>query len=86
MPNPWDAVETAHKALRAGGYVCCYVPNINQAERAAVELARKPFIEIKTTEIIQREWVVRDGASRPSFEGLGHTGYLTFARKVVEKL
>jgi tRNA (adenine57-N1/adenine58-N1)-methyltransferase len=46
------------------------------------EIAKYTFIECKTYENIQREMIVSKHGTRPSFEMLGHTGYLTFARKV----
>ena len=41
------------------------------------------FIEVKTIENIQRNMVISEQGTRPSFKMLGHTGYLTFARKVL---
>ena len=40
------------------------------------------FTGIKTLETIQREIVVGKGGVRPSFDTLGHTGYVTFGRKI----
>ena len=39
------------------------------------------FIDISTHESLNREIVVRKGAVRPDYSMLGHTGYLTFARR-----
>ena len=49
------------------------------------EIKKHNFIEIKTLENIQREMIVSEQGTRPSFDMLGHTGYLTFARKVLQK-
>jgi len=38
------------------------------------------FSEVFSFETIQREMIVHDGGVRPSFDMLGHTGYLTFGR------
>jgi tRNA (adenine57-N1/adenine58-N1)-methyltransferase len=81
MPNPWDVVANAYAALRPGGMLATYSPNINQVERACSAMAASGFSDIRTTELLEREMVVRDGMTRPSFDMLGHTGYLTFARK-----
>ena len=83
IPNPWAAVGHAWKALKIGGYLCTYSPLISQVEQTVNEIAKYPFIECKTYENIQREMVVSKHGTRPSFEMLGHTGYLTFARKVL---
>lgn len=83
IPNPWDAVSHAWKALKVGGYLCCYSPLISQVEKTVHEIRKHGFIEVKTFENIQREMVVSKHGTRPSFNMLGHTGYLTFARKIL---
>jgi tRNA (adenine57-N1/adenine58-N1)-methyltransferase len=83
IPNPWAAVGHAWKALKVGGYIGTYSPLISQVEQTVNEIAKYPFIECKTYENIQREMVVSKHGTRPSFDMLGHTGYLTFARKVL---
>ena len=83
IPNPWDAVAHAWKALKPGGYLCSYSPLVSQMEKTVKEIQKHSFIEVKTIENIQREMVVSEYGSRPSFDMLGHTGYITFARKVL---
>jgi tRNA (adenine57-N1/adenine58-N1)-methyltransferase len=83
IPNPWDAIGHAYHALKSGGYLCCYSPLISQVEKTVDEIKKHGFILVKTTENIQREMVVSKHGTRPSFNMLGHTGYLTFARKVL---
>lgn len=82
MPNPWDALANAVKALRAGGHICCYVPNANQLELLVNTMRESGLMEVYSFETIQREMVVHEGGVRPSFETLGHTGYLAFGRKM----
>ena len=83
IPNPWDAINHTWDALKSGGYLCTYSPLISQVEQTIKEIRKHSFIEVKTFENIQREMVVSDRGTRPSFDMLGHTGYLTFARKVL---
>ena len=83
IPPPWKAVTHAWNALKVGGYLCSYSPLISQVEKTVKEIRKHSFIEIKTFENIQREMIVSDRGTRPSFNMLGHTGYLTFARKVL---
>jgi tRNA (adenine57-N1/adenine58-N1)-methyltransferase len=83
IPNPWDAIEHAWKSLKTGGYYCSYSPLISQVEKTVKKLNKHKFIEIKTIENIQRELIVTDYGTRPDFNMLGHTGYLTFARKIL---
>jgi len=84
IPNPWDAIKHAYKALKVGGYLCTYSPLISQVEKTVDEIHKLGFIEIKTYENIQREMIVSKHGTRPSFSMLGHTGYLTFARKIID--
>jgi len=83
IPNPWLAVAHAWNALKTGGYLCSYSPLISQVEQTVRTIEQHPFIECKTYENIQREMIVSKHGTRPSFEMLGHTGYLTVARKVL---
>lgn len=84
IPNPWDAIENSYNALKPCGHFASYSPTMNQVEKTVKELRKFPFAEIRTIETLQREIVVHEQGVRPSFEMLGHTGYITFARKVLE--
>jgi len=83
IPNPEDAIKSGYSALKLGGYLAVYTPTINQFERAVREMRNYGFGEIKTLETIQREMVVGPRGVRPSFNTLGHTGYITFDRRLI---
>jgi tRNA (adenine57-N1/adenine58-N1)-methyltransferase len=73
-------VERAPELLAPGGFVAVYSPFIESA-REVVEAARDADLsDIQTLETIQREMDFDDRGSRPSTAGVGHTGYLVFAR------
>lgn len=78
-----DAPKVAGQAdelLVSGGFIAIYSPFV-EGSRDAVEAARTAGLEqIRTLETIQREMDIGDRGSRPSTAGVGHTGYLTFAR------
>ena len=86
VPDPWQCVGTAVDALRTCGHFASFTPNVEQVAQTVVALRASTFVEVRTIEIIEREIEVRETGTHPSFAPLGHTGYLTFARKVVEKL
>jgi len=86
IPNPWDGVKHAWESLKIGGYLCCYSPLTSQVEKTVKEINKHGFMEINTIENIQRRMIVTDRGMRPSFDMLGHTGYMTFARKTIDKI
>ncbi len=81
MPDPENALDNLLPCLRAGGRVCAYIPNTNQLELVVNALRERKFSDVFAIEIIQREMEVHRGGVRPSYEMLGHTGYLAFGRK-----
>jgi len=84
IPDPWAAIPSAAEALRPCGHFASYSPNMEQVHETVTALRSETFIEIRTLEIIEREIIVHGTGTRPSFAPLGHTGYLTFARKVLD--
>lgn len=86
MPDPWSAIPVAWDALRPCGCLASLSPNMEQVKQAVAAIRSKPFVDVRTVELIEREIEVREVGVRPSFAPLGHTAYLTFARKVLETL
>jgi tRNA (adenine57-N1/adenine58-N1)-methyltransferase len=43
------------------------------------------FADVEAYECLLREILVRPGKTRPSTRMIGHTGYLVFARRVLER-
>lgn len=82
MKNAEKVVRHAYNALKSGGYLVVYSPYIEQVIAVTKEVERKGFFNIKTVENIVREWQI-EKYTRPKTVGLMHTGFLTFARKVV---
>lgn len=83
IPNPWDALGAVAAALRPGGHVCCYVPNANQMADTVRKMRDLGLREVFAFETLQREMTVHERGVRPSCDMIGHTGYLSFARKIV---
>jgi tRNA (adenine57-N1/adenine58-N1)-methyltransferase len=82
IPNPWDALGNVLSALRPGGHLCCYIPNANQLSEIVTKMREIGVSDIHSYETLQREMVVHEGGVRPSFDMLGHTGYLAFGRRI----
>ena len=73
-------VSAAPELLVSGGMVAVYSPFV-ESTREVVETAREAGLsDIRSFETIQREMDFDSRGSRPSTAGVGHTGYLTFAR------
>ncbi|MBI2657193.1 tRNA (adenine-N1)-methyltransferase [Candidatus Woesearchaeota archaeon] len=83
LPEPWNALESCSKALKPGGFLVSYSPSVPQvADFANAVRKNESFVYIKTVEIIEREWEVEERKVRPKSTGIGHSGFLSFARKV----
>lgn len=83
VPEPWKALENCSKALKPGGFIVSYSPSVPQIADFVNELRKNNnFVYLKTVEIIEREWEVEDRKVRPKSRGLGHSGFLSFARKI----
>ena len=73
-------VERAPGLLVSGGFLAVYSPFV-EGTRAAHEAAEAAGLsEVETFETIQRRMDFGERGSRPSTAGVGHTGYLLFAR------
>ncbi len=80
MPEPWNVVHHAERALRAGGIFLCYLPTINQTQQVREALATSGFGMEETVEILRRTWHVDGRSVRPDHRMVAHTGFLTSAR------
>ncbi|MBU2564946.1 MAG: methyltransferase domain-containing protein, partial [Candidatus Thermoplasmatota archaeon] len=76
-----NQVERTVKILRFYGKTQSVFPEI-LGKRKAFSVIKHNFVGIKTFETLQREIVVGERGVRPSFDMLGHTGYVTFARRI----
>jgi len=73
-------VERADELLAPGGFLAVYSPFV-ESTRECVRAARSVGLsDVVTLETIQREMDFDERGSRPSTAGVGHTGYLLFAR------
>jgi len=84
MPEPHLVVPAASVALRAGGILLAYLPTINPTAllRQALDDPDVPFGLAETQEIMRRTWHVEARSVRPDHRMVGHTGFLTTARRL----
>lgn len=82
LPEPWHSVEPAAQFLRGGGTFASYLPTVPQVQmlREAIDEART-FTEIETFEVFMRNWTIDGRSVRPDHRMIGHTGFITIARK-----
>jgi len=74
-------VARAPSLLAAGGFLAVYTPFVEGTREAALAAREAGLAGVETYETIQRRMDFDERGSRPSTAGVGHTGYLTFARR-----
>ena len=80
LPEPWQVVKHAERALRPGGIFLAYTPSITQVMQLRETLEHSRFFGLDTLEVLQRGWYVEGQAVRPDHRMVAHTGFLTSAR------
>jgi tRNA (adenine57-N1/adenine58-N1)-methyltransferase len=78
--NAPTVVERADDLLVSGGYAAVYSPFVEDAREVNLAAEDAGLANVETVETIQRDMDLDERGSRPSTAGVGHTGYLTFAR------
>ena len=82
LGDPWEVLPQARKMLKGSGFVVAICPTMNQLERLSTAFIVNEFSDIECTEHIIRNIEAREGKTRHSFRGIGHTTYIAIARKV----
>lgn len=83
LPEPWKAVEPAKNALKVGGFLISYSPTIPQVMDFVSEIKKHgEFLYLETIEILERDWEINERKVRPKSQQIGHSGFLTFVRKI----
>jgi len=82
IAEPWEAIKKVELYLKQSGTVFSFSPTIEQVKKTTFALRERNFIEINTYELIKRNIQVKKNATRPEVRMIGHTGYLTFGRKI----
>jgi len=81
LGDPWIVIPKVRQMLKGSGSIFAICPTMNQLEKLTMALVENEFTDIESTEHIIRNIEAREGKTRHSFQGIGHTTYLCFARK-----
>jgi len=83
VPEPWHVVKHTVKALKTGAFLVSYSPTVPQVQQFVDEVNKHDeLLVLKTTELIERPWVIDGRRVRPNNTGIGHSGFMTFVRKI----
>lgn len=80
LPEPWNVIPHAAKALRTGGIILSYLPTITQCATLRAMLGDHGFAMAETIEVLHRGWHIEGMSVRPDHRMVAHTGFLTQAR------
>ncbi len=82
LPEPWSPLGALHEVLEPGGVMCAYLPTVLQVQELVLALQGNGFQHVETFETLRRSWHVTERSVRPDHRMIGHTGFLTIARRV----
>ncbi len=85
LPEPWKAIKHCIGSMNVGAFIVCYSITVPQLEDfvGAVRKEEK-LLYTKTVEIQERLWEVDGRKVKPKTISIGHSGFLTFVRKVLK--
>ncbi len=81
LPEPWAPLEAFGAVLEPGGVLCAYLPTTPQVQELVLALRPNGFHHVETFETLRRSWHVTERSVRPDHRMVGHTGFLTVARR-----
>ena len=81
LGDPWSVIPQARKMLKGSGAVVAICPTMNQLEKLVSSFVQNEFTDIECSEHILRTIEAREGKTRHSFQGIGHTTYIAYSRK-----
>lgn len=82
LPKPGEVIEDAYRILKTGGFIAVYTPYVEQFQIVNKVLGKSGFKNIKIREGNVRELEIKKNKTRPNSRMAGHTGYITFSRKL----
>ena len=85
LPNPQAYIPQAKSALKLGGFLGMILPTTNQVCEVLPILHKDDFAFVQVCEIMLRFYKPDWERLRPTDRMVAHTGYLVFARSVMER-
>ena len=86
MPEPWHCIENVSNSLKLGGVLLTFLPTIMQVSDLVESLRKSDeYALIATREIMERPWQIEGRSVRPMHRMVGHTGFITTARRYLPK-
>ena len=84
LATPWEPLGSIASVLEPGGVFCAYVPTTIQLQQLVLALPAQGFLHIESFEVMRRSWHVTERSVRPDHRMIGHTGFLTVARRTAQ--
>jgi len=85
LPNPYDYMAQVKASLKLGGFIGMILPTANQVSKSLQALHANSFAFLEVCEVLLRFYKPDYERLRPTDRMVAHTGYLLFARSVMEK-
>jgi tRNA (adenine57-N1/adenine58-N1)-methyltransferase len=85
IPNPYDYLSQVKASLKLGGFFGTILPTTNQVSRMLPALHVENFAFVEVCEVLLRFYKPDYERLRPTDRMVAHTGYLVFARSVMER-
>jgi tRNA (adenine57-N1/adenine58-N1)-methyltransferase len=82
VPEPWAPLEALAHVLEPGGALVAYLPTTIQVQQLVLALPEHGFHHVETFETLKRGWHVTSRSVRPDHRMVGHTGFLSVARRL----
>jgi len=81
LPEPWHCIRSLAPLLRRGGVLVSLSPNVGQIQLVYKELKTHGFANIRSFELLKRDWLIDERRARPIDRMVAHTGFITVAKK-----